>query len=92
MSADLLETGDMMVVTVRVPTTSAEELSVEVAGHEVTILGPTGFRHAFTMPAVADVDRLHADLYQGILEFRAPRGGGNGDGSRRTVPVRRLAY
>jgi HSP20 family molecular chaperone IbpA len=92
MSPDLVETGDMMVVTVRVPTTSAAELSVEVAGHEVTILGPTGFRHALTMPAAADVDRLHADLYQGILELRAPRGSGNADGRRRNVPVRPLAY
>ena len=45
MSTELLETGDMMVVTVRVPTTSAERLSVEVAGHLVTIVGPAGFRH-----------------------------------------------
>jgi len=92
MSAQLLETGDMMVVTVRVPTTSAEELSVEVAEHVVTIVGPGGFRHALSMPAVADIDRLHADLYQGILELRAPRGGGTGDGARRNVPVRTLGY
>jgi HSP20 family molecular chaperone IbpA len=92
MSAYLLETGDMMVVTVRVPTTSAEELSVEVAGHEVTILGPTGFRHRLTMPEVADLDRLHADLYQEILELRAPREDGNDGALRRTVPVRTLAY
>jgi HSP20 family molecular chaperone IbpA len=91
MSPDLLETGDMMVVTVRVPTTSAEDLSVEVAGHEVTIHGPTEFRHALTMPAAADVDRLHADLYQGILELRAPRGDGSG-ARRRSVPVRTLSY
>jgi HSP20 family molecular chaperone IbpA len=92
MSTELLETGDMMVVTVRVPTTSAEKLSVEVAGHLVTIVGPAGFRHALTMPAVADLDRLHADLYQGILELRAPRQDGNDGALRRTVPVRTLAY
>ena len=92
MSTELLETGDMMVVTVRVPTTSAERLSVEVAGHLVTIVGPAGFRHA-------------ADDAGGRRPRPAPRGPLPGDprapgpraktGRRRTpqaVPVRTLAY
>jgi HSP20 family molecular chaperone IbpA len=71
MSTDLLETGDMMVTTVRVPTTSAEELSITAIGRIVRVIGPDEFRHEVTM-ADADLDRLHAQLYRGILELRAP--------------------
>jgi HSP20 family molecular chaperone IbpA len=71
-SAGPLETGDMMVVTVRVPTTSAEELSITAIGSAVRVIGPGDFRHQVTM-ADADLDRLQAQLYRGILELRAPR-------------------
>lgn len=71
MSAGPLETGDMMVVTVRVPTTCAADLSITVAGSEVRVLGPDGFRHEVKMPD-ADLERLQAQLYRGILELRAP--------------------
>jgi HSP20 family molecular chaperone IbpA len=71
MSVDQLETGDMMVVTVRVPTTSAEELSITAIGSAVRVIGPGDFRHQVTM-ANADLDRLHAQLFRGILELRAP--------------------
>jgi hypothetical protein len=71
MSADLLETGDMMVMTVRVPTTSAGELSITAIGRTVRVIGPGEFRHEVTM-ADADLDRLHAQLYRDILELRAP--------------------
>jgi HSP20 family molecular chaperone IbpA len=71
MSAGPLETGDMMVVTVRVPTTSAADLSITVADSEVRVLGPDGFRHEVTLPE-ADLERLQAQLYRGILELRAP--------------------
>jgi HSP20 family molecular chaperone IbpA len=87
MGREPLETGDMMVVTVEAPTTSAQELSVEVAGHQVTILGPGGFRHALTLRAAADPARLHAALYRGFLELRAPRGVAEGTVVRRTVQV-----
>jgi HSP20 family molecular chaperone IbpA len=71
MSVDQLETGDMMVVTVRVPTTSAEKLSITAVGSAVRVIGPGEFRHEVTM-ADADLDRLHAQLYRDILELRAP--------------------
>lgn len=71
MSAGPLETGDMMVVTVRVPTTSAADLSITAAGSEVRVLGPDGFRHEVKMPD-ADLERLQAQLYRSILELRAP--------------------
>jgi HSP20 family molecular chaperone IbpA len=71
MSVDQLETGDMMVVTVLVPTVSAEELSITAIGNAVRVIGPGEFRHQVTM-ANADLDRLHAQLYRGILELRAP--------------------
>ena len=65
------ETGDMMVMTIRVPTSSAEDLVVTAIGGVVTVLGPAGFRHEVTM-AGADFDRLHAQLFRNILELRAP--------------------
>jgi HSP20 family molecular chaperone IbpA len=71
MSVNQLETGDMMVVTVRVPTTSAEELSITAIGSAVRVIGPGEFRHQVTMEN-ADLTRLHAQLYRGILELRAP--------------------
>jgi hypothetical protein len=61
----------MMVVTVGVPTASAADLSLTVAGNEVRVLGPDGFRHEVTM-AGADLERLHAQLFRDILELRAP--------------------
>jgi HSP20 family molecular chaperone IbpA len=71
MSAGPLETGDMMVVTVRVPTTNAADISITVAGSSVRVLGTNGFCHEVTMPQ-ADLERLQAQLYRGILELRAP--------------------
>jgi hypothetical protein len=65
------ETGDMMVVTVRVPTTTAADLSLTIAAGMVRVLGPGGFRHEVAMPE-ADLERLQAELYRGILELRAP--------------------
>ena len=71
MSTGPLETGDMMVVTVRVPTTSADELSITAIGSAVRVIGPGDFRHQVLMEN-ADLDRLQAQLYRGILELRAP--------------------
>jgi HSP20 family molecular chaperone IbpA len=71
MSAGARETGDMMVVTVRVPTTSAGDLAVRTTGRRVTVIGPGDFRHEVTM-ATADLDRLRAQLFRDILELRAP--------------------
>ena len=69
-----LETGDMLVVTVRVPTRDVAELTVSVDQGVVHVLGPDGFRHEVPLPAGADADRLHAALFQDVLELRAPRG------------------
>jgi len=65
------ETGDMMVVAVRVPTTSAGDLAVTAIGGRVRVIGPGAFRHEVTMVA-ADLDRLQAQLFRDILELRAP--------------------
>jgi hypothetical protein len=66
-----LETGDMMVVTVQLPTACADDLSVTAIGRLVRVLGPGGYRHEVTMEA-ADLERLHAQLFHRILELRAP--------------------
>jgi HSP20 family molecular chaperone IbpA len=71
MSATALETGDMMVVTVRLPTACADDLSVTAIGRQVRVIGPGGYRHEVTM-ADADLERLRAQLFHGILELRAP--------------------
>jgi hypothetical protein len=73
MSARPLETGDMMVITVPVPTRVAAELSVTAAGDAIEIVGPDGFRHVVATPHNADVERLHAELFRDVLELRAPR-------------------
>ncbi len=67
-----LETGDMRVVTLRVPTNDPSELTVAAIDHTVRILGPDGFRKEITLADEADMDRLHAELFHGILELRAP--------------------
>jgi len=68
-----LETMDMMVVTVRVPTRDASDLAVSVEGAVIHVLGPDGFQHDVPLPDGADADRLHADLFHDVLELRAPR-------------------
>jgi HSP20 family molecular chaperone IbpA len=65
------ETGDMMVMTIRVPASSADDLTVTASGGVVRVIGPEDFRHEVTM-INADLERLHAQLYRGILELRAP--------------------
>jgi len=60
-----------MVVTVRVPTTSAGDLAVTTIGGRVTVIGPGAFRHEVAM-AAADLDRLQVQLFRDILELRAP--------------------
>ena len=73
MTARPLETSDMMVVTVPVPTCLANELSVTAVGDAIEIVGPDGFLHVVATPPNADVDRMHAELFRDILELRAPR-------------------
>jgi HSP20 family molecular chaperone IbpA len=68
-----LETNDMLVVTVSVPTSDATQLAVQVDGDIVRVQGPDGFRRDVPLPAGADADRLHAGLFQDVLELRAPR-------------------
>lgn len=92
MNVQPLETNDMMVVTVRVPTRRASDLDVTVAGSVVGVLGPGGFRHEVTMTPSADLSRLGAYLFHDILELRAPRGQNEG-GPRfaRAIPVRPIS-
>jgi len=72
MTARVFESGDTMVVTVRVPTATANDLAVTAIGRLVRVIGPGDYRHEVSMED-ADLDRLHAQLFRGILELRAPR-------------------
>jgi HSP20 family molecular chaperone IbpA len=82
-----LETPDMLVVTVRVPTRDAAELEVSVRGGIISVSGPADFRHDVPLPSGADVDRLHAGLFRDVLELRAPRTDSAPDRAPRSVPV-----
>lgn len=73
MTAPTAETGDMMVITCRVPCTDLERLTLDVRDHTVSVAGPGGFRHKLRLPPDADMDRLEVELFKGILELRAPR-------------------
>ena len=68
-----IETNDMMVLTVRTPTRDSTELTARVQNGIVRIDGPDGFRREVPLPAGADADRLHAGLFDYVLELRAPR-------------------
>ena len=67
------ETGDMVVLTVVVPRTARDALTVSIREHTVTVSGPGDYRHEVALPAEADVGHLHAQLYDEFLELRAPR-------------------
>jgi HSP20 family molecular chaperone IbpA len=86
MTADL-ETADMMVVTIQVPAREAGELAVTVDEDVIRVVGPDGFRQQLALPQGADAARLHAGLFHGILELRAPRTGGSVCKETRAVPV-----
>lgn len=68
-----LETGDMIVVTVPVPTTDVDELSLRIEGTVAHVSGPGDFRRRLELADGADVSRLQAGLFGDILELRAPR-------------------
>jgi len=85
-----LETGDMLVVTLPVPTTDAHELSLWIEGTVVQVLGPGGFRRKVTLPEGADGGRLQAGLFGDILELRAPRAARAPVLRRRTIEIRPL--
>jgi HSP20 family molecular chaperone IbpA len=85
-----LETNDMMVVTVRVPICEADQLAVSVGEGVIRVSGPDGYRHDVPLPAGADADRLHADLFRDVLELRAPRTSSASSPGARRVPVFRL--
>jgi HSP20 family molecular chaperone IbpA len=82
-----LETSDMLVVTVRVPTCDPDELAVSVEGDVICVQGPKGYWHEVPLPAGADADRLHADLFRDVLELRAPRESSAPSAVARSVPV-----
>ena len=85
------ETGDMLVVTLPVPTTDAHELSVWMEGAVAHILGPGGFRREVNLPEGADEARLQAGLFGDILELRAPRADRSPSLRHREVDVRPLS-
>lgn len=86
MSNDAYETGDMIVVTLVVPDRARDELSVAVSEHTVTVSAP-GYLRELPLSADADPEHLHAQLYGGFLELRAPRCPAP---AARPVPVQRL--
>jgi HSP20 family molecular chaperone IbpA len=86
-----LETADMMVVTIQVPAREAGELAVTVDGDGIRVVGPGGFRQQLALPQGADAERLHAGLFDGILELRAPRAEGSASMETRAVPVSDLS-
>jgi len=83
-----LETGDMLVVTVPVPTTDAHELSVWIEGTVVHVSGPADYRRRLNLPDGADGARLQAGLFGDILELRAPRAERSPSVRHRDVDVR----
>ncbi len=82
-----LETNDMLVVTLGVPTRDATQLVVGVEDGIVRVDGPDGFRHEVRLPAGADADRLQAGLFGDVLELRAPRADVAPSSPARTVTV-----
>jgi HSP20 family molecular chaperone IbpA len=85
-----LETGDMLVVTVPVPTTEARELQVWIEGAVAHVHGPGGFCREVNLSEGADGSRLQAGLFADILELRAPRVPPCAPRLRRGVDVRSL--
>jgi hypothetical protein len=82
-----LETGDMFVVTLRVPTNDPCELAISAIGQIVRVVGPEGFNQEVVLSQGADTERLHAELFHGILELRAPRADAVAPPWARAVPV-----
>lgn len=81
------ETGDMRVLTMRVPTDDPTELTIAAVDHVVRVQGPNGYRKEIVLSAEADMERLHAELFHEILELRAPTGAGEATHGARAVPV-----
>lgn len=77
----------MVVVTVVVPHAARDELAVSIREHIVTVSGSGDYHHEVALPAEADADRVHAQLYDEFLELRAPRTSVPGG---RPVPTRVL--
>ena len=73
----------MIVLTLAVP---REGLAVSVREHTVTIEAAGGFHRELQPAGEADLEHLHAQLYDETLELRAPRG----PAAPRPVPVRVL--
>ena len=86
----LQETGDMLVVTLPVPTTDAHELRIWIDEAVAHVLGPSDFHRKVFLPKGADAGRLHAGLFGDILELRAPRAARTSSLRRREVEVRSL--
>jgi|SRR5690242_8620300 len=85
-----LETDDMLVVTLRMPTDDVQQLAVSVCDGRIRVLGPNGFRRHVALPKGADADRLQAGLFFDVLELRAPRSAAARTMAERQVSVRPL--
>jgi hypothetical protein len=77
------ETREMIVLTLTVP---REGLAVSVRERIVTVEAVGGFHRELELADEADVQHLHAQLYDETLELRAPRG----QSVARSVPLRVL--
>ena len=73
----------MLVLTLAVP---RDGLEVSVREHTVTVEAAGGFRREVQLAPEADVEHLHAQLYDATLELRAPRG----PAAARRVPLQVL--
>lgn len=63
--------AEQHVVTLVVPRTARDGLSVDVRGQTIVVSGP-GFRREVAMSPEADTAHLDAQLYRDFLELRAP--------------------
>lgn len=73
----------MIVLTLAVP---RDGVAVSVREHTITVEAAGGFHRELELADEADVEHLHAQLYDDTLELRAPRG----SAAARPVPLRVL--
>jgi hypothetical protein len=81
------EDREMLVMTAVVPRAARPALAVSIHDHVVSVAGSGGYLRELQLPDEADTELLDAQLYDDVLELRAPRGPA---GAARSVPVRVL--
>jgi HSP20 family molecular chaperone IbpA len=77
--AEIHRTDEKFEVEVETPTFGPDDLLVEVAGHTLTVQGrpehghdAAAFTFTFSLPAEANLERLHAEFGEGVLKVAAP--------------------